>query len=159
MLKCKLGNTFRSEEKNSKPLLHMLAYFKTGAGEGGGGGMWEGLLSKWCFLVLVQLKTYLLLPCIKHASYMKINPRTFKDKLVTSYSNAFILRKPQLVTWHIHSYAPSTWEGEAGRSRVWGPPGQHSNYEASLSYIVRHCGVKQWRKTTLWQLGWKQKCV
>lgn len=39
MLKCKLGNTFGSEgKKNSQPLLHMLAYFKTGTGDSGEGG-------------------------------------------------------------------------------------------------------------------------
>lgn len=42
---------------------------------------------------------------------MKINTRTFKDKFVTSYSNAFILRKPQLVTWHTNPYTASTWGG------------------------------------------------
>lgn len=35
-------------------------------------------------------------------------------------------------------YNPSTWEGEAGRSTVCGPPGWHGKDQASLSYIVRN---------------------
>jgi hypothetical protein len=31
---------------------------------------------------------------------MKINTKPFKDKFATSYSNAFILRKPKLVVRH-----------------------------------------------------------
>jgi hypothetical protein len=31
----------------------------------------------------------------------------------------------------VHTYNPSTWEGEAGGSRVQGQPGQHSKFKAS----------------------------
>jgi hypothetical protein len=36
-----------------------------------------------------------------------------------------------------HACNPSTWEAEAGRSRVQGWPGQHGEFEANQGYIVR----------------------
>lgn len=71
----------------------MLAYFKTGAGMGNGGVPFsvKRVLSD------SGSAENLLLPCIKQTYYMKINTRTFKDKFVPRYSNAFILRKPKVV--------------------------------------------------------------
>jgi hypothetical protein len=39
----------------------------------------------------------------------------------------------------VHDYNPSTPEVEVGGFQVWGQPGLHNEFEASLYYIVKPC--------------------
>jgi hypothetical protein len=45
----------------------------------------------------------------------------------------------------VRAWDPSTWEMEAEGSGVWGQPGFHSEFWASLSYIAKACLKKQYQ--------------
>jgi hypothetical protein len=44
--------------------------------------------------------------------------------------------------WWLHIRNPSSWESQAGRSRVQGQSEVHSNFQVSQDYILRPCPKK-----------------
>jgi hypothetical protein len=61
----------------------------------------------------------------------------------------------------VHTYNPSTWEGEAEWSQVHGHPGLHNDDHASLGYVGRLCHKQSKNKINpdiiLEQYNWVQE--